>query len=107
MTLCVVVASAASMGGSVLSALAFLAAFSIGFGPLASTYNAEIMPQRLRSQGANLACSMVVNRLTCSLVSMMFVSADAITMPGCFFSYADVGAAACAFMYVHKFNYSF
>jgi hypothetical protein len=41
-TLCVDVASAASMTVSVLSALAFTATLSIGFRPLAGTYN----PQR-------------------------------------------------------------
>uniref|UniRef100_A0A804NJZ6 Major facilitator superfamily (MFS) profile domain-containing protein n=2 Tax=Zea mays TaxID=4577 RepID=A0A804NJZ6_MAIZE len=64
-TLCIGVASAASMAASVLSVLAFMAAFSIGFGPLAGTYSAEIMPLRLRAQGASLG--MAVNRLTCAL----------------------------------------
>jgi len=95
-TLCV--GGAASMAACVLSVLAFMAAFSIGFGPLAGTYSAEIMPLRLRAQGASLG--MAVNWLTCALVSMTFISlADAITMPGCFFLYAGVGAAACAFVY--------
>jgi hypothetical protein len=94
-TLCV--GGAASMVANVLSVLAFMAAFSIGFGPLAGTYNAEIMPLRLRAQGASLGTA--VNRLTSALVSMTFISlADAITMPGCFFLYAGVGAAACAFV---------
>ncbi|KAG0530731.1 hypothetical protein BDA96_05G211900 [Sorghum bicolor] len=98
-TLCVgAAASAAGMAASVVSVLAFMAAFSVGFGPLAGTYSAEIMPLRLRAQGASLG--MAVNRLTCALVSMTFISlADAITMPGCFFLYAGVGAAACAFVY--------
>ncbi|XP_066336001.1 polyol transporter 5-like [Miscanthus floridulus] len=95
-TLCV--GGAASMAASVLSVLAFMAAFSIGFGPLAGTYSAEIIPLRLRAQGASLGTA--VNRLTSALVSMTFISlADAITMPGCFFLYAGVGAAACAFVY--------
>ena len=81
-----------------MSVLAFMAAFSIGFGPLAGMQSAEIMPLRLRAQGASLG--MAVNWLTCALVSMTFISlADAITMPGCFFLYAGVGAAACAFVY--------
>ena len=53
---------------------------------------------RLRAQGASLG--MVVNRLTCALVTMTFISlANVITMPGCFFLYAGVAAAACAFVY--------
>ncbi|KAG0530730.1 hypothetical protein BDA96_05G211800 [Sorghum bicolor] len=98
-TLCVgVMSSAASMVASVVSVLAFMAAFSVGFGPLAGTYSAEIMPLRLRAQGASLGNA--VNRLTSALVSMTFISlADAITMPGCFFLYAGVGTAACAFAY--------
>ncbi|CAN6381876.1 unnamed protein product [Urochloa humidicola] len=83
---------------TVASVLAFMAAFSVGFGPVAGTYSAEIMPLRLRAQGASLG--MAVNRLTCALVSMTFISlADAITMPGCFFLYAGVAAAACVFVY--------
>jgi hypothetical protein len=43
---------------------------------------------------------MAVNRLTCALVSMMFISLiDVVTMPGCFFLYTGVAAAACAFVY--------
>ncbi|XP_066338479.1 polyol transporter 5-like [Miscanthus floridulus] len=95
-TLCV--GGAGSMAASVLSVLAFMAAFSIGFGPLAGTYSAEIMPLQLRALGASLGTA--VNRLTSALVSMTFISlADAMTMPGCFFLYAGVGASACAFVY--------
>ncbi|KAG2558315.1 hypothetical protein PVAP13_8NG148700 [Panicum virgatum] len=90
--------SAASVAATVASVLAFMAAFSVGLGPLAGTYNAEVMPLRLRAQGTSLG--MVVNRLTSALVSMTFISlADAITMPGCFFLYAGVAAAACVFVY--------
>ena len=90
--------SAASVAATVASVLAFMAAFSVGLGPLAGTYSAEVMPLRLRAQGASLG--MAVNRLTCALVSMTFISlADAITMPGCFFLYAGVAAAACVFVY--------
>jgi hypothetical protein len=42
-----------------------------------------------------------VNRLTCGLVSMTFISlADWITMPRCFCLYA--GVAATAFVFVYK-----
>jgi hypothetical protein len=42
------------MAACVSSVLAFMAAFSVGFGPMAGTYSAEIMPLRLRAQGASL-----------------------------------------------------
>ncbi|TVU42727.1 hypothetical protein EJB05_09148, partial [Eragrostis curvula] len=48
--------------------LAFMAPFSIGFGPMAATYSEEIMPLRLRSGGLSLG--MEVNRFTCGLVSL-------------------------------------
>jgi hypothetical protein len=62
----------ASMAACVSSVLVFMAAFSIGLGPMAGTYSAEIMPLRLRAQGASLGNA--VNRLTCGLVSMTFIS---------------------------------
>jgi hypothetical protein len=86
----------ASMAACVSSVLVFMAAFSIGLGPMAGTYSAEIMPLRLRAQGASLGNA--VNRLTCGLVSMTFISlADWITMPGCFFLYAGVATTAFVF----------
>nr|CAB3490404.1 unnamed protein product [Digitaria exilis] len=92
-------AGAASTAAVVTSVVAFMAAFSVGLGPVVGTYSAEVMPLRLRAQGASLG--MAVNRLTCGVVSMTFISlADAITMPGCFFLYAGVAAAACVFVYV-------
>ncbi|CAN6373176.1 unnamed protein product [Urochloa humidicola] len=100
MALCVgTKAPVVGVAATVASVLAFMAAFSVGFGPVAGTYSAEIIPLRLRAQGASLG--MAVNRLTCALVSMTFISlADAITMPGCFFLYAGVAAAACVFVHV-------
>ncbi|KAI4970717.1 hypothetical protein ZWY2020_001631 [Hordeum vulgare] len=99
LTLCVRETSRASAAACVASVMAFVAAFSIGFGPLASTYAAEIMPLRLRAQGAGLG--MAVNRLTCGAVSMSFISlAGWITMPGCFFLYAGVAAMACVFVHL-------
>ncbi|CAL4990099.1 unnamed protein product [Urochloa decumbens] len=96
LTLCV---DAASPASCVASVLAFVAAFSVGFGPVVPTYSSEIMPLRLRAQGTSLGTA--VNRITCALVTMTFISlADWITMPGCFFLYASVAAAACAFVYV-------
>ncbi|KAL6907788.1 hypothetical protein ACP4OV_001958 [Aristida adscensionis] len=91
-------ASAARAAASVAAVMAFMAAFSVGFGPLAGTYSAEIMPLRLRAQGVSLGIA--ANRLTSGAVSMTFISlADWITMPGCFFLYAGVGVAGCAFIH--------
>ncbi|KAL5204475.1 hypothetical protein ABZP36_009346 [Zizania latifolia] len=99
LTLCVASPSTASAAACVASVMAFVAAFSVGFGPMTATYAAEIMPLRLRAQGTSLG--MAVNRVTCGVVSMTFISlADGITMPGCFFLYAGVAATACAFVYV-------
>jgi hypothetical protein len=58
-TLCVDMASTMSMSASVLSALAFMAALSIGFRPLAGTYSVKIMLLRLHEQGVSL--DMAVN----------------------------------------------
>ncbi|KAL6639038.1 hypothetical protein ACP70R_022768 [Stipagrostis hirtigluma subsp. patula] len=98
-TISVGATSALSAAASVASVLATVAAFSVGFGPMVGTYSAEILPLRLRAQGAGLAVA--VNRLTCGVVSMTFISlASAITMPGCFFLYAAVAATGCAFVYL-------
>ncbi|RLM57816.1 polyol transporter 5-like [Panicum miliaceum] len=73
----------------VASVLAFVAAFSVGFGPVVPTYNSEAMPLRLRAQGTSLGTA--VNRVTCGVVTMTFISlAGWITMHGCFFLYAGV-----------------
>jgi MFS family permease len=99
LTLCVGEPSPASAAACVTFVLASVAAFSVGFGSLPSTVSAEIMPLRLRAQGASLG--MAVNRLTCGLVSMSFISLSAwITMPGCFFLYAGLAATACVFVFV-------
>jgi hypothetical protein len=75
-----------------------VATSSIGYGSVVSAYTAEVLPLRLRAQGSSLGVA--VNRLTCGVVSMTFVSlADGITMPGCFFLYAAVTAAAFVFVY--------
>lgn len=97
-TLCVGTASPASAAACLASVLAFVATYSIGYGSVVSTYSAEVLPLRLRAQGSSLGVA--VNRLTCGVVSMTFISlADAITMPGCFFLYAAVTAAAFVFVY--------
>jgi MFS family permease len=83
----------------VASVVAFVTAFSIGLGPLAPTYGAEILPLRLRAQGMSLGIA--ANRLTCGILSMTFISlANTITMAGCFFLYASTAVAAWLFIYV-------
>ncbi|KAF0924729.1 hypothetical protein E2562_014532 [Oryza meyeriana var. granulata] len=99
LTLSVASPSTASAAACVASVMAFVAAFSVGLGPTTATYTAEIMPLRLRAQGASLGIA--VNRLACGVVTMTFISlADGITMPGCFFLYAGIAATACVFVYV-------
>jgi hypothetical protein len=62
-TLCVGTASPATAAACLASVLAFVAAYSIGYGSVVSTYSAEVLPLRLRAQGSSLGVA--VNRLTC------------------------------------------
>ncbi|KAL5203547.1 hypothetical protein ABZP36_008418 [Zizania latifolia] len=99
LTLCVGAPTPARAAACVASVLAYVAAFSVGFGPLAPAYSAEIMPLRLRAQGASLGTA--ANRVTCGVLSMTFISlAGGITMAGCFFLYAGTAVVAWAFVYV-------
>jgi hypothetical protein len=84
---------------SVAAAVAYVVAFALGFGPLAWVYSSEILPLRLRGQGAGLGTAM--NRIMCGVVIMTFISLyQAITMAGAFFLYAAIAAAAFVFVYV-------
>jgi hypothetical protein len=90
--------SPATAAACLASVLAVVATYSVGYGSVVSAYSAEVLPLRLRAQGSSLA--MAVNKLMAGVVSMTFISlADAITMPGCFFLYAAVTAAAFVFVY--------
>ncbi|CAO2149864.1 unnamed protein product [Urochloa humidicola] len=98
-TLLVGEGTVAGEAACVASVVAFVTAFSIGLGPLAPTYGAEILPLRLRAQGMSLGIA--ANRLTCGILSMTFISlANTITMAGCFFLYASTAVAAWVFVYV-------
>ncbi|KAF8673438.1 hypothetical protein HU200_049003 [Digitaria exilis] len=100
-TLCVTGdgASTATAAACVAAVVAFVAAFSIGLGPVAPTYAAEILPLQLRAQGMSLGIA--ANRVTCGVLSMTFISlANSITMGGCFFLYASMAVAAWVFVYV-------
>ncbi|KAL6653577.1 hypothetical protein ACP70R_008501 [Stipagrostis hirtigluma subsp. patula] len=98
-TLCIGETTTMSAAACVASVLAFVTAFSIGLGPLTPAYSAEILPLRLRAQGTSLGIA--VNRLTCGILSMTFISlANSITMAGCFFLYASTAVAAWVFVYL-------
>ncbi|CAO2149859.1 unnamed protein product [Urochloa humidicola] len=82
----------------VAAVLAVVSAYSVGYGSVVNAYSAQILPLRLRAQGASIGVA--VNRLTCGLVGMTFISlADGIGMAGCFFLYAGVTAVAFVFVY--------
>jgi sugar porter (SP) family MFS transporter len=99
LSLCVSPTTTASAAACVASVLAFVTAFSVGLGPLAPAYGAEILPLRLRAQGTSLGIA--ANRLTCGVLSMTFISlANSISMAGCFFLYASTAVAAWVFVYV-------
>ncbi|CAN6373178.1 unnamed protein product [Urochloa humidicola] len=92
-------AGGASPAAACVSAmLAVVSAYSVGYGSVVNAYSAEILPLRLRAQGASIGVA--VNRLTCGLVGMTFISlADGIGMAGCFFLYAGFTAVAFVFVY--------
>nr|CAB3462187.1 unnamed protein product [Digitaria exilis] len=83
---------------SVAAVVAFVVAFSVGFGPLAWVYSSEILPLRLRGQGAGLGTAM--NRIMSGVVTMTFISFyQGITMAGAFYLYAAIAAASFVFVY--------
>ncbi|KAF8661135.1 hypothetical protein HU200_057242 [Digitaria exilis] len=83
---------------SVAAVVAFVVAFSVGFGPLAWVYSSEILPLRLRGQGAGLGTAM--NRIMSGVVTMTFISLyQGITMAGAFYLYAAIAAASLVFVY--------
>lgn len=83
---------------AVAAVVAFVCTFSVGFGPLAWVYSSEILPLRLRGQGAGLGTAM--NRVMSGIVTMTFISLyGAITMAGAFYLYAAVAAASFVFIY--------
>ncbi|KAF8661136.1 hypothetical protein HU200_057243 [Digitaria exilis] len=89
------VATAATTMAAVVAYVVF---FSMGLGPMAWVYSSEILPLRLRGQGAGLGTAM--NRVACGVVIMTFISLyKAITMAGAFYLYAAIAAAAFVFVY--------
>nr|CAB3462189.1 unnamed protein product [Digitaria exilis] len=89
------VATAATTMAAVMAYVVF---FSMGLGPMAWVYSSEILPLRLRGQGAGLGTAM--NRVACGVVIMTFISLyKAITMAGAFYLYGAIAAAAFVFVY--------
>ncbi|KAG2621097.1 polyol transporter 5-like isoform X2 [Panicum virgatum] len=89
---------AAASAASVAAVVAYVVFFSMGLGPMAWVYSSEILPLRLRGQGAGLGTAM--NRTMCAVVIMTFITLyKAITMAGAFYLYAAIAAAAFVFVY--------
>jgi len=75
----------------------FVAAFSLGFGPIVYMYNAEIYPQSCRALGLSLA--MGVCRIMSAVVSSTFLSlASLLSTTGTLSLYCVMGLAAAAFV---------
>ncbi|KAF3338142.1 polyol transporter 5-like protein [Carex littledalei] len=82
----------------ILAVVAVVMSFSIGLGPLAWVYSSEILPLRLRGQGASLGT--VMNRTMSGVVAMTFISLyEAITVAGSFFLFAGITAMGWVFIY--------
>ncbi|XP_028776978.1 polyol transporter 5-like [Neltuma alba] len=87
-----------AVGLSITAVLSSVATFSIGAGPITWVYSTEILPLRLRAQGA--AMGVVVNRIMCGVISMTFLSlSKAMTIGGAFFLYAAMAVAGWIFFY--------
>ncbi|KAG2629621.1 hypothetical protein PVAP13_3KG461700 [Panicum virgatum] len=90
--------AAAVSAASVAAVVAYVVFFSMGLGPMAWVYSSEILPLRLRGQGAGLGTAM--NRTMCAVVIMTFITLyKAVTMAGAFYLYAAISAAAFVFVY--------
>lgn len=79
--------------------LSYVAFFSIGMGPVTWVYSSEVLPLKLRAQGAGIGVA--VNRLTSGVISMTFLSlTKAITTGGAFFLFAGIAMVAFVFFYI-------
>nr|CAB3462186.1 unnamed protein product [Digitaria exilis] len=82
----------------VAAAVAFMATFSVGFGPVIWMYGSEILPLRLRAQGVGVGTA--VNRVMSAAVGMTFISMyEAVGMANSFYIFAAFSAAAWVFVY--------
>ncbi|XP_019448512.1 PREDICTED: polyol transporter 5-like [Lupinus angustifolius] len=87
-----------AIGLSIATVLSYVAAFSIGLGPITWVYSSEIFPLRLRAQGC--AMGVVLNRVTSGLISMTFLSlSKGITIGGAFFLFGGIASAGWLFFY--------
>ncbi|KAI9074453.1 hypothetical protein K1719_043572 [Acacia pycnantha] len=84
---------------SIATVLSSVASFSIGAGPIAWVYCTEVLPLRLRAQGA--AMGVVVNRTICGIISMTFLPlSKAITIGGAFFLYGTIATVGWIFFFI-------
>lgn len=82
----------------VAAAAAFMATFSLGFGPVIWMYGSEILPLRLRAQGTGIGTA--ANRVMSAAVGMTFISMyETVGMAGSFYIFAAFSAAAWVFVY--------
>ncbi|CAH9124375.1 unnamed protein product [Cuscuta epithymum] len=78
--------------------LAYVAAFSIGAGPITWVYSSEIFPLRLRATGCSLGTG--INRATSGVISMTFISLyKSISIGGSFFLYGGIAAVGWLFFF--------
>ncbi|KAI9124253.1 hypothetical protein K1719_005553 [Acacia pycnantha] len=84
---------------SIAMVLSSVASFSIGAGPITWVYCTEVLPLRLRAQGA--AMGVVVNRTICGIILMTFPSlSKAITIGGAFFLYGTIAILGWIFFFI-------
>ncbi|KAJ4716473.1 Polyol transporter like [Melia azedarach] len=83
---------------AISTVLSYVAFFSIGMGPITWVYSTEILPLKLRAQGASIG--VIVNRVTSGVISMSFISLyKGITIGGAFFLFAGIASVAIVFFY--------
>lgn len=91
--------SGVGAGITIFAICAYVALFSIGFGPVAWVFISEIFPLRLRAQAVGLC--VVTNRLISGIVALTFLSvSQAITPAGTFFLYGSIVFISIIFFYV-------
>ncbi|KAJ7563690.1 hypothetical protein O6H91_03G121500 [Diphasiastrum complanatum] len=77
----------------------FVAAFSMGFGPICGLISSEIFPLRLRAQGMSLAVAL--NRLMSGIMATSFLTLSTIlTLQGSFLLFAAMSALSMLFVYL-------
>ncbi|CAO2813441.1 unnamed protein product [Amaranthus hypochondriacus] len=77
---------------------AYVAAFSIGLGPITWVYSSEVFPLRLRAQGTSIGVA--VNRVISGIISSFFLSlSNGITTGGAFFLFAGIAIIAWFFFF--------